>query len=215
MDCDFWLGAWREGKTGFHLGVVNPQLLAHHQVLRGTRVLVPMCGKSLDLAWLASRGRQVVGVELSELAVNQLFEEQQLTPRVRREGELLRYEAGSLTIFCGDFFALEPAQLGTIDAFYDRAALVALPPELRVRYVAHMAQLLPAPLVGLLVSFEYPQAEMSGPPFSVPQAAVRKLYEPTFTVELRASQDILAQEPRFRERGLTSLFECVYRITRA
>src|SRR4051812_45851877 len=150
MESDFWRTAWREGRTGFHLGSVNPHLLAHQQVLRGTRVFVPMCGKSHDLAFLAQRGRQVVGVELSELAVTQFFEEQQLTPSVHSEGELTRYEAGAITIFCGDLFALTAEQLGHVEAFYDRAALVALPAELRRRYVAHLSTLLPAPVVGLL-----------------------------------------------------------------
>jgi len=214
MDSDFWRTAWREGRTAFHLSSVNPNLLAHQQVLRGTRVFVPLCGKSHDLAFLAQRGRQVVGIELSELAVTQFFEEQQLTPTVQREGELTRYEAGAITIFSGDVFALTTKQLGRVEAFYDRAALVALPAELRRRYVAHLSTLLPGPVVGLLIGFEYPEEQMSGPPFSVPQAEVRALYEPTFQVELRASHNILASEPRFRERGVRSLFERVYRVTR-
>jgi len=215
MERDFWISTWQAGKIGFHLGSVNPNLLAHHQVLRGTRVFVPLCGKSVDLTFLAQKGRQVVGVELSELAVTQFFDEQQLTPDVSRDGELTRYASGPITIFCGDLFALTPAQLGRVDAFYDRAALVALPDELRRRYVSHMATLLPAPVVGLLVTFEYPQEQMSGPPFSVPQALVRALYEPAFHVELRASRNILGEEPRFADRGVTSLMERVYRITRS
>lgn len=214
MEHDFWLDAWRAGRTGFHLAHVNPHLEAHHQVLEGARVLVPLCGKSLDLGWLIAHGKRVVGVELSQQAVEALFAERHETPDVTREGALQCYRAGDLTVYCGDFFALDAAQLGRVDSFYDRAALVALPPAVRRRYVSHLTALVGADASGLLVAFDYPQAEMSGPPFSVGEAEVHDLFDPAFEITLRASHDILANEPRFRERGLSALHERVYALTR-
>lgn len=217
MDRDFWLNRWQANQIGFHLGEVNPRLVAHQQVLPhapATRILVPLCGKSLDLAWLAQRGYEVVGVELSELAVRAFFDERGIAPAVEARAGWTVFRAPGLTIYCGDFLALGPAQLGHLEAFYDRAALVALPPALRQRYAAHLAGLFPAGAVGLLVCFEYAQHEMEGPPFAVLEAEVRALYEPAFRVEPLARYDILADEARFRERGLTSLHERTYRLVR-
>lgn len=217
MDHDFWLNRWQNDQIGFHLGEVNPRLLAHQQVLPpapAARILVPLCGKSVDLAWLTQRGYEVVGVELSELAVRAFFEERGIAPAVEVRSGWSVFRAPGLTIYCGDLFALGPAQLGHLSAFYDRAALVALPPALRQRYTAHLAALFPAGAVGLLVSFEYAQHEMAGPPFAVLEAEVRALYEPAFSVEPLARYDVLADEPRFRAAGLTSLHERTYRLVR-
>ena len=217
MEKDFWRARWRHNQIGFHLAAVNPRLLAHHEVLAtatGTRVLVPLCGKSLDLIWLAARGFDVVGVELSELAVRDFFDEQSLTPTIEADGALTCYRAGNLTVYCGDFFELSRQQLGEVAAFYDRAALVALPERLRVAYVAHLTKLLPTAAVGLLISFEYPPDQKGGPPFPVDEPALRPLYEPAFTLEQLASYDILAQEPRYKAAGVTRLHETVYRLLR-
>jgi thiopurine S-methyltransferase len=217
VEQDFWRARWQHNQIGFHLAAVNPRLLTHHDVLpteTGTRVLVPLCGKSLDMVWLAARGFDVVGVELSELAVRDFFDEHSLSPTSEADGALVRYRAGNLTVYCGDFFKLGRKQLGDVAAFYDRAALVALPERQRVAYVAHLAQLLPAAAVGLLISFEYPPDQRSGPPFPVDQPALRALYEPAFAVQQLASYDILAQEPRYQAAGVTSLHETVYRLLR-
>jgi thiopurine S-methyltransferase len=217
MDRDFWLTRWQNGQIGFHLNDVNPHLFTHQAALPhpdGARIFVPLCGKSLDLSFLRTRGYEVVGVELSELAVSELFREQGLTPTITRDGELLRYQAAGITVFCGDFFTLTPAQLGKVEAFYDRASLVALPPELRVRYAAHMHALLPSPVAGLAICFDYAQEQMNGPPFAVSEPELRSLYEPQFKVTLLASYDVLENEPRFRQAGLTSLYERVFRLER-
>jgi thiopurine S-methyltransferase len=217
VEQDFWRARWRHNQIGFHLSAVNPRLLTHHGVLpakTGTRVLVPLCGKSLDMVWLAARGFDVLGVELSELAVQDFFAEHSLSPRVEADGALVRYRAGNLTIYCGDFFRLGRQQLGDVSAFYDRAALVALPERLRGAYVAHLTQLIPRAAVGLLVSFEYPPDQRDGPPFPVTEPALRTLYEPAFELAQIASYDILAQEPRYSAAGVTSLSETVYRLTR-
>lgn len=213
MDHSFWHQRWQTGQIGFHLSAAHPALVrAYDRALStSSRVFVPLCGKSLDLLWLRDRGAQVMGAELSPLAVVDFFREQDLTPEVEPKGALTRYAAANIELWLGDVFELDRAALGNVDGYYDRAALVALPPELRERYVTHIASLLPSGARGLLVSFEYLPAQ-GGPPFSVPEAEVRRLYEPMFSVELLERVDILADEPRFRERGITSLHETAYAL---
>jgi len=219
VEPDFWHERWRLGQLGFHLDQVNPSLVQHHARLQGPggarpRVLVPLCGKSLDVGWLADQGHPVVGVELSEIAVRACFAARALEPTVDALGPFQRYRAGRIELLCGDIFALGLEQLGAVGALYDRAALVALPEAMRARYVPHLASLLPAGAPGLLLSFEYEPAHAAGPPFSVPEAEVRELHESWYTVELLERRDILGAEPRFAKRGMTSLHECVYFLTR-
>jgi len=221
MEPEFWQQRWRQGEIGFHLEQPNPRLVAHWPALAlpaAARVLVPLCGKSRDLAWLAERGHEVIGVELSPIAVADFFHEQfgpsHPLPGSSRCGNFDRYRAGNLEILCGDCFDLERSLLGPLDAVYDRAALVALPEPLRARYAKLLTELLPSGAQMLLVTFEYPQAEMSGPPFSVGPDAVQNLYGADFAIDLLASEDILDAEPRFRQRGLQTLHEHVFHLRR-
>jgi thiopurine S-methyltransferase len=217
MEPEFWQERWQKGQIGFHLPDVNPRLVAHRDVLpaeAGARVLVPLCGKSLDLTWLAGQGYEVVGVELSDVAAQGYFGAEARSPRVEQRGPFTRYSEGNVSIYCGNFFDLTPALLGPVQAFYDRAALVALPPAMRKQYVQKLSALLPDHVTGLAVCFEYAQSEMNGPPFAVPVDEVHALYEPDFAVELLATYDILADEPRFRAAGLRQLLERVYRLRR-
>ncbi|MBA3464875.1 MAG: thiopurine S-methyltransferase [Deltaproteobacteria bacterium] len=172
MEPQFWRDRWAEGKTAFHEGKPNSFLTQFLARMTGKRVLVPLCGKADDLSYLASEGREVVGIELVEDAVKAFFDEHSLTPTV--DGN--RYTAGPITLIASDIFAIDRKQLGTIDAIYDRAALVALPPDLRPRYVAHLRAAVADTVPGLLVSIEYPQERMEGPPFSVPETEVRTYY---------------------------------------
>ncbi|MFN7131169.1 MAG: hypothetical protein ACK4N5_03750, partial [Myxococcales bacterium] len=175
MDPSFWQNRWREGRIGFHLPHPNPQLVAHAgQLPPSSRVLVPLCGKSVDLGWLAARGHPVVGVELVESAAQAFFAEAGLTPERQEDGPFVRYRAGGVEIFTGDFFATDPRRLGTFDAAFDRAALIALPGELRIRYAAHLRTLLAPGAVMLLVTIEADAP--GGPPFAVPEVEVRTLY---------------------------------------
>lgn len=174
MDASFWFERWREGRIGFHEGRPN-ELLARHvaRLGEGRRVLVPLCGKAHDLAYLAARGHDVVGVELVEDAVRAFFDEHGIAPSVARRGGYVVYEAAPITILVGDFFAATRADVGAVDALYDRAAIVALPAELRVRYAARVRVLLPPGAPGLVVTFE---GREGGPPFAVPEAELRDLY---------------------------------------
>lgn len=190
-----WRARWAEGRIGFHEGAANRFLVEHLGVFAGRRrVLVPLCGKAEDLAYLAGAGLEVVGVELVEEAVRAFFAEHAMDPTVSRDGELVRYQAGSVTIFAGDVFATTAAITGPIDALYDRAALVALPAELRARYAAHLRGLVTPGARELLVTFEYPQDRMQGPPFSVVESEVRSLYAGC-DIELCASRATTLRDP--------------------
>ncbi|HEU4733334.1 MAG TPA: thiopurine S-methyltransferase [Kofleriaceae bacterium] len=175
MDED-WLARWRDGRIGFHEGRPNTLLEHHAARLAGCRrVLVPLCGKSEDLALLAAQGHEVVGVELAEPAVRAFFDEHGLVPVVTARGPFVEYRAGTITLLAGDMFATTPELVGPIDAFYDRAALIALPPELRPRYVEQVRSLAPGGS-GLVITLEYDQSLMTGPPFAVLEPELRALY---------------------------------------
>ena len=176
MEPQFWIERWGEGKIGFHEGTPNTFLVEFAGRLSGRRVLVPLCGKTEDLAYLASLGRDVLGIELVENAVIAFFTEHGIAPTITHRGSLAIYTAGPTTIIAGDLFAVTRDVVGPIDAIYDRAALIALPPELRPRYLAHLRTLVTAPTPTLLVALEYPQDRMEGPPFSVLETEVRTLY---------------------------------------
>ena len=169
MDPNFWHKRWEKNEIGFHQSAVNVLLSDHFSGLslpQTSRVFVPLCGKTRDIAWLLSQGHRVVGVELSKLAVEELFVDLGAAPKISVQGELLRYSAPGLEIFVGDIFEVSGDLLGRVDAIYDRAALVAFPTEMRGRYGAHVAaitQLAPQ----FLICFEYDQAVMNGPPFSI------------------------------------------------
>jgi thiopurine S-methyltransferase len=177
MERSFWIDRWQEGKIGFHEGAPNSYLVAHADWLADRRrILVPLCGKTEDLAYLASRGHDVIGIELVEDAVKQFFAEHGTTPETEASGEHVVYRAGAITVIAGDFFAVTPAQTGPIDAIFDRAALVALPADLRARYVTHLRELASDATRELLVSIEYPPEASSGPPFSIEEAEIRRTF---------------------------------------
>ncbi len=218
MHQEFWQERWDRGEIGFHLKDVNPFLRRHWSALElaaDSGVLVPLCGKSLDLAWLAGQGLRVLGVELSEKAVQAFFAEHGLVPEVTRQGVFTVYRRESITIFCGDVFALTADDVSDCRALYDRAALIALPEEMRRRYVAHLSAILPAHCAALLVTLDYPQEQMDGPPFVVSDELVHQLYDVGWRVELLDQVDALAGNWKFIERGLTRLEERCYRLQRS
>lgn len=186
MDADFWLRKWDRNEIGFHAAKVNKFLAAHIGALNlqaGTRVFVPLCGKTRDMGWLLEQGFEVVGAELSEVAIVQLFEDLALVPEVADLGDVKRYSGARITVFVGDVFDVRRDMLGEITAVYDRAALVALPETVRANYVDHVARITGgAPQI--LLTFEYDQAAMTGPPFSITAAMVEALFAPRFEVQL-------------------------------
>ncbi|NQD96065.1 thiopurine S-methyltransferase [Pseudomonas sp. CrR25] len=217
MDEKFWQARWAQDQIGFHLERVNPYLVRHWPSLQlppGARVLVPLCGKSLDLLWLAGQGYRVLGVELAEKALLDFFAEQQLQAEVTECGAFKVYRAGTLELWCGDFFALTAEDLADCVAFYDRAALIALPPAMREAYVAHLTATLGQGCAGLLVTLDYEQSLMDGPPFAVGDAEVQRCLGSAWQIEQLQQQDVLEQEWKFLRRGLRRLEEVVYRLRR-
>jgi len=217
MQPEFWHQRWQTDQIGFHRDTPLPLLLKHWPTLgltEGSRVLVPLCGKSLDMVWLAEQGHRVLGVELSELAITRFFDERGLAPEISQSGFGTHYRAGAWEIICGDAFALSTELLQDCAGVYDRGALIALPPHMRERYAATTWARLPAGCQGLLVTLEYPQAEKSGPPFSVEESEVRQRFAGRYEVELIERRDILKHEPGFQVEGVTALNTSVYRMQR-
>jgi len=213
MTPDFWHARWRRGETGWHETAINVHLQEHWPrlgVKPGERVFVPLCGKSLDILWLAGEGHRVLGVEISRLAVDAFFSENALSPQVAEESPFVRFRAQELEILCGDFFDLNAAHLDGVTSIFDRASLIAMPPEIRPRYAEHLQRLLQVDSRILLITLDYDQSEMSGPPFSVKEDEVRDLFGDRFDIERTARIDVLAENERFRQRGLTRLLEQVY-----
>jgi len=217
MDSQFWRERWARNQIGFHLPEVNPYLQRHwpHLALaQGAKVLVPLCGKSLDLVWLASQGHRVLGVELSEQAVDAFFSEQGLTPRISQRGVFKVYQADVIEVWCGDFFALDADALRDCTALYDRAALIALPPLMRARYTEHLNVLLGAGCKGLLITLDYDQTQKAGPPFAVIDDEVKLLLGAHWTLEVLEEHDVLGESWKFVQDGVTRLEERVYQLTR-
>lgn len=212
MDIGYWAARWKEGRIGFHEGRTNAFLGKHAARLgEKRRVLVPLCGKAEDMAFLAAHGHEVVGVEAVEHAVRAFFAEHGLDPRVDdlREG-VRAYAAGGVRILAADLFACTKEDLGPVDALYDRAALVALPPETRRRYVARLRELLPAGAPGLVVTFEYEQSRLEGPPFAVLEDELRTLWADS---RVEAIDEAPTDGARFREAGVPLKERC-YAIER-
>lgn len=218
MEPKFWQERWARNQIGFHLPEVNPYLQRHWSTLAladGAKVLVPLCGKSLDLIWLASQGHRVLGVELSEQAVEALFSEQGLAPRISRRGEFKVYQAGEIEVWCGDFFTLDADALGDCAALYDRAALIALPPLMRAQYTEHLNTFLAKGCQGLLITLDYDQTQKAGPPFAVTDDEVKMLLGMHWALEVLEERDILGESWKFVQGGVTRLEERVYRLTKA
>jgi thiopurine S-methyltransferase len=218
MEPTFWHQRWAEGSTGWHQAEVDRLLQKHWAGLAlapDTRVLVPLCGKSLDMRWLADRGHRVRGVELSPVACAEFVGERSDAATRRPHGAFESFQAGRIQLLCGDIFDLQAADLADVDAIYDRAALIALPAALRGRYAQSLYARLPAGCRGLLITLEFPAEQREGPPFTVSEDEIRRLLEPAWTVECLERRDILDAEPRFRAQGVTALSTAVYRLHRA
>jgi thiopurine S-methyltransferase len=201
-----WLQRWASGRTGWHEAGGNAGLRRHWRAKGGT-VLVPLCGKTPDLRWLADRGHRVVGVELSEIAAQEFFAEQGLSCNRHDAGPFVRYEAtdAAVTIYCGDYFEFDA---GPFDALYDRGALVAIDPDQRRRYAAHTRQLLGPDGPRLIVTLEYEQAVVAGPPFSVLPDELLE-YWPGLS-RVAEKDDFDTCPPKFREAGLKEISEVVW-----
>ncbi len=216
MEPDFWHQRWQENQIGFHQETINAHLRTFWPGLGlppGAPVFVPLCGKSLDMLWLRSQGHPVIGVELSEIAANDFFSENRLPPTVTHEPPFKKFTADGVTIYCGDFFALTAARLAAAGAMYDRASLIALPPSMRQRYADAVMEKLPPAARVALVTVEYDQSKMTGPPFAVAEDEVTRLYSPHFNIDKLCEVDMTGAELEpFKKRGLSAMREKVYRL---
>lgn len=213
MKADFWHEIWSKGHIGFHQHDFNKHMQRFVSRLGlgpGGHIFVPLCGKSLDMVWLMQQGYRVTGVEISTQAVEEFFTENKLPFEVTRLDDAQLYSSGNIAIYCADFFEVKLTQTAKIDAVYDRASLIALPLAMRTDYVNRLTSLIAAGTRSLLVTLDYPQQQMSGPPFSVTLAEVESLYAARYEIENIQSEDCLANEPRFMKKGLTRLDEHVF-----
>jgi thiopurine S-methyltransferase len=215
MENDFWHERWAKNEIGFHKAEIHPYLQQYWsslQIPKNAGVFVPLCGKTRDMLWLRDQGLAVTGVELSQRAVEDFFAENNLTATVTQQGGFTLFENSGIRIFCGDFFKLTASDLAGVAGVFDRASLVALPPAMRRDYALHMQKILPPGTQTLLVCFAYPQEQMSGPPFSVNATEVSQLFGSSCAVTFLAEIDVLQNEPRFAQRGVTQLTEKVFRL---
>lgn len=217
MDHNFWLSRWEQNDIGFHKAEVHRDLIRFFDRMeldRGDTVFVPLCGKSLDMIWLTQQGIKVIGSELSQAAIESFFTENNLKAEKQTSEEPRSYHNDGLTLLCCDHFTLQAKDIQGARAAYDRAALVALPPNLRSRYAAHLAQILPAKSRVLLISYDYDQNETHGPPFSVPHSEIATLFSQSFDIETLAETDTLHRHLGLKARGVTRLTESVLLLTR-
>lgn len=186
MDANFWHDKWKTNVIGFHENQPNPLLLQHCNALtiaKNSRIFLPLCGKTLDIHWLLAQGFRVVGAELSVIAVDQLFAELGLSPQITPLDGLLHYQADGIDIYAGNIFDLSKSQIGEVDAIYDRAALVALPADMRIRYTQHLMQLTDA-ANQLLIAISYDQTQLQGPPFAIHASDVNAYYAADYHLRL-------------------------------
>ena len=217
MDTDFWHERWKANQIGFHQAEYHPALATFWSQLKlskGSKVLVPLCGKSLDMLWLLEQGHLVKGVELSELALDAFFAENQLSCVKTQSTHFTHCSADELELLCGDFFKLTKENLADISAIYDRASLIALPTPMRTAYTSQLTALAPVGTKMMLVTLSYPQDQMQGPPFSVEENEVSAHFAQQWQINRVESKDVLSGNARFQQQGIRHLKETVYLLER-
>ena len=218
MEHTFWQNKWEINQVGFHLDYVHPLLKRNLELFKANEplatqssIFVPLCGKTLDIGYLLTQGYSVVAVELSEIAVQAVFQALDLQPTISEWAGGKLYQAKSLRVFVGDFFALTQADLGDVALVYDRAALVALPEAMRLDYAKHLAKITQY-ASQLLITLDYDQTVAGGPPFAVSSEEVEALYGGTYPIQLIEEADIIEQEPRFKAKGLSAFHQRAYKL---
>jgi thiopurine S-methyltransferase len=215
VEPEFWLERWRTNRIGFHRSDVNPRLEEHWPALgvaAGEPVLVPLCGKSLDMRYLEACGHPVIGVELSRIAIEAYFAEGGESFEREAAGRLMRYRGPGTTIYGGNVLELGGEPVEEVRGVFDRGALIAQPPEARRRYAEHLARILPAGARILLLTLDYDQDRIEGPPFSVPETEVRRLYSPWARVERVDRREVDDLPPRFEDARMDGVSELVFRL---
>ena len=214
MEISYWQSRWEKDNTGWHMNRVYPplpEIWSHLSLEEGCRVLVPLCGKSLDMKWLADRGCRVTGVEVSQKALQEYMNLYRQSFSEHSSHGFTIYRSNNIELWEGDFLKFPPGEIPTPHLIYDKAALVALPPEMREEYGKKVRDIASGRSVLLVQTFEYPQQEMNGPPFSVDKQEIKRLFGDEFTLELLHEESRLEEMEKFRRRGLHSYFlEKVY-----
>ena len=217
MKADFWHERWEANQLGFHQNEVNGLLMRHWSTLNldaGQAAFVPLCGKSLDMRWLSEQGHPVMGVELSPIACRDFFAESKTPTTQAKVGNFECSSADGYVLYCGDFFDLTQKDLAEVGGVFDRGSLVALPPELRRRYAKHMSEILPGGAQILLLTVDYDQSEMKGPPHSVPDEEVESLFGQDFLLDRLDRKGPSEPPPPFKARGMSSVSESIWRLER-
>ncbi len=213
----FWLERWGKNQIGFHQAEHNKLLLEFWPLLNlepDSKVFVPLCGKSLDMRWLENAGHQVVGVEIAQVAIETYFAEGAETPEQSLVDRFVSHQGSATTIFQGDFFDLTAPLLEGVTGLFDRGSLVALPPDMRFRYVDHLLRIIPDGCRILLLSFEYDQNLVAGPPHAVYAEEIESHYGTRCDIELLDAIVTRALPPHFEEQGVQQAVEAVYLITK-
>ena len=210
-----WHQRWQKNEIGFHVKDVQPWLVEHWPLLVGPAqeqspcVFVPLCGKTLDIEYFLKQGYVVVGCELSELAIKQLFDQLAITPSISAWGDGLCYQGENIRVYVGDFFTLTQADLMGVNYIYDRAALIALSTDTRVEYCKRLIDLCPKARQ-LVITLDYDSQKKQGPPYGVSGEEMQLHYQASHNIKRVLHENIIEDEPRFKKRGLTSLFESLY-----
>jgi len=216
-DHSFWHNKWEKNEIGFHLQNFHPLLEKYsEQIFSGhTDIFVPLCGKTADLRYLSRLDKKVVGVELSEIAAKAFYQEQFeiLNPVSKTTDKKMfqRYSEQNVQILVGDYFSLNSSLLNNATGIYDRAALVALPEDMRKLYVEQIKNICPTASM-LLIALDYEQSKMSGPPFSVVPQEINQLFSFAKIKQL-SRKNIIDKEPKFISKGLTSFYQTAYHIS--
>ncbi len=212
-----WIQRWKDGKIGWHRDDVNSKLIKFIDCLKlkvGGTVFVPLCGKSADMLYLLEQGFKVIGVELSQLAIEQFFEENHLAYTLHKTGQFIVYQGEKITLYCGDYFALKVDDLKNIHGVYDRAALIALPFDLRGKYAQHLYSIIPSACRVLLLTLNYPQQQMSGPPYAVNEKEVISLFSKGFEYRQLQCFDDIKNEPKFQRANVDFIEKATYCLQR-
>lgn len=214
MGKKFWLDRWESGETPFNLTEVHPDLIEYFPQLKAKQsatVLVPLCGKSIDMIWLLKQGCHVIGVELSPIAVESFFKDQRIQYEKTKWGEFHAYKSDHIDILCGDFFSLNTVDLPTIDVIYDRAALIALPQKLRQKYadiLIHVSNTATKMLLKTLESDDIAE----GPPYPVNEAEVQSLYGEVFRIKRLKETPRADISPHLQAKGYCTIIDIVYEL---
>ncbi|HTL12036.1 MAG TPA: thiopurine S-methyltransferase [Bdellovibrionota bacterium] len=212
MKQEFWHQRWQSGEIRFHQSLPNPLMVKYFPKVEG-KIMVPLCGKSLDLLWLRDQGHEVVGVELVAAACDAFFEENHLPVKIEKQGAFTVYRGDRITLWCGDFFATPAEAWKDVTLVYDRASFIALPPDMRTRYGAYLVSQNSVRQM-LLLTVEYPVGNIQGPPFSIPDAEVHTHFDSVYDVSLLESirdTQLSGKAPKFEE---TEVQERVYLLER-